>query len=230
MPAGERAEKVDGRRARWAGQHERRREQFVDAALDAIAEHGPEVSTAQIADAAGVARTRLYKHFADAADLQRAVAGRAAASVAAALEPVWQPHGTPMEMIRNGVGAYFGWLRRNADLYRYLSRNMRGQEAVADIKSAIGGHLGDLFAGYLTAVGGEPGPADPLGYGIVGLVDAATLHWLDQPGGLPPEQLSELLARAIWNMLDGALRAQGYVLEPDRELDLIAMGREDAEA
>src|SRR5215469_4167626 len=67
----------DGRAARWAGQQERRRREFVDAAMRAIAEHGPDVSTGQIAAEAGVARTRIYKHFVDAADLQGAIAERA---------------------------------------------------------------------------------------------------------------------------------------------------------
>lgn len=66
---GDRGARHDGRSTRWAGEHQRRRAQFVEAALVAIARHGPETSTEQIAQQAGVARTRLYKHFTDAADL-----------------------------------------------------------------------------------------------------------------------------------------------------------------
>ncbi|ANZ35910.1 hypothetical protein BBK82_07250 [Lentzea guizhouensis] len=50
---------VDGRAARWAGQREMRRAEVAAAALDAIAEHGPQVSTEQIAERAGIARHTL---------------------------------------------------------------------------------------------------------------------------------------------------------------------------
>jgi DNA-binding transcriptional regulator YbjK len=36
---------VDGRAARWSGQREKRRAEFVEAALEAIAHYGPQAST-----------------------------------------------------------------------------------------------------------------------------------------------------------------------------------------
>ena len=100
----------DGRATRWAGQHERRRAEFVDAALAAIAEHGPDVSTEQVAEKAGVARTRLYKHFDDAGDLQRAISRRVSELITEELEPVWNPQGTPREMITTAVDTHLRWL------------------------------------------------------------------------------------------------------------------------
>ncbi|MBY8885126.1 TetR/AcrR family transcriptional regulator [Streptomyces sp. PTM05] len=220
MPPRQAPQQVDGRKTRWEGQHERRRTEFVDAAITAIARFGPEVSTQQIADEAGVARTRLYKHFADAGDLQRAVAARAAESVTAALQPLWRPRGTPMEMITNAVGAYVGWLRENIHLYRYLSRHTGTMDAVADIKTAIGAHLSGLFAGYLTALDGDPRAAEPLGFGIVGFVDTASVRWVDHADGLGHEELTAQLARWIWCVLDETLRASGLSLDPHQPLDL----------
>ena len=116
--------KVDGRAARWAGQQERRRAEFVDAALAAIAEHGPDVSTEQIAERAGVARTRLYRHFDGAADLQRAIARRAAELVTAELAPLWHPEGSPNEMIAAAISTHLRWLTEHAQLHRYLVRTL----------------------------------------------------------------------------------------------------------
>ncbi|MFC5911320.1 TetR/AcrR family transcriptional regulator [Streptacidiphilus monticola] len=225
MPLTDPEPQVDGRKARWAGQHERRRAEFVDAALAAIALHGPEVSTQQIADQAGVARTRLYKHFADAGDLQRAVARRAAEQVTEALTPVWNPEGTPMQMVTAAVEGYLGWLRDNAHLYRYLSRHSLseaadGADAATDIRTAVGVRLHRIFADVVAAVDGDTRPTQPLAFGIVGFVDTASIRWLDHPEGLSFEQLVRQLARWIWCMLDDSLRQAGFVLDPDRPLDL----------
>ncbi|QWF76869.1 TetR/AcrR family transcriptional regulator [Amycolatopsis sp. CA-230715] len=212
----------DGRTTRWAGQRERRRTEFVDAALAAIADHGPEVSTEQIADRAGVARTRLYKHFADAADLQGAIAAKARELIIAELEPVWNPKGSPLEMITVAVEEHLRWLTEHANLYRYLTRHAC-DETTPDVAAALGTHLTALFAGYLHAFGIDPAPAETTAFGVVGYVESATRQWLtrlDAPGetAVSRERLTELLAGAIWAVLDHTLRAGGVTLDPHARL------------
>ncbi|MFE0026927.1 TetR/AcrR family transcriptional regulator [Amycolatopsis sp. NPDC059021] len=217
------ANKVDGRAARWAGQQERRRAEFVEAALEAIAEHGPGVSTEQIAERAGVARTRLYRHFADASDLQRAIAQRAAELVTAELAPLWRPQGSPREMIAAAIGTHLRWLTEHAQLHRYLLRTVRSSGetgALPDIRSAIALHLSKLFAGYLAAFGLDTAPADTVAFGLVGYVESATTRWLDHPGELTKAELSEQLSGTIWAMLDHTLRTRGVELDPDQPLPL----------
>ncbi|MEU7789708.1 TetR/AcrR family transcriptional regulator [Amycolatopsis sp. NPDC049159] len=209
--------KVDGRAARWAGQQERRRAEFVDAALAAIAEHGPEVSTEQIAERAGVARTRLYRHFADAADLQRAIAERAAELVTAELAPLWHPSGSPNEMISAVISTHLRWLTEHVHLHRYLLRTGPG---TTDVRGTIARHLSGLFSGYLTAFGLDPAPADTIAFGLVGYVESATTRWLDHPGTLSLAQLTDQLTGTIWAMLDHTLRAGGVEVDPDRPLPL----------
>ncbi|MBE1494218.1 AcrR family transcriptional regulator [Amycolatopsis lexingtonensis] len=209
--------KVDGRAARWAGQQERRRAEFVEAALVAIAEHGPEVSTEQIAERAGVARTRLYRHFADAADLQRAIAERAAELVTAELAPLWHPSGSPHEMIATVISTHLRWLTEHESLHRYLTRT---QPAQTDVRGTIARHLSGLFSGYLTAFGLDPAPADTIAFGLVGYVESATTRWLDHPGALSLAQLTDQLTGTIWAMLDHTLKAGGVELDPDQPLPL----------
>jgi len=210
--------KVDGRAARWAGQQERRRAEFVDAALAAIAEHGPDVSTEQIAERAGVARTRLYRHFSDAADLRRAIARRAAELVTAELGPLWHPEGSPRSMITVVIETHLRWLTGHASLHRYLMRSV--PEPGADVRGAIARHLSRLFTGYLAAFGLDTAPADTIAFGLVGYVESATTRWLDHPGALSLAQLTEQLSGTIWAMLDHTLRAGGVSLDPDRPLPL----------
>jgi AcrR family transcriptional regulator len=220
-----RRERTDGRSTRWAGQHERRRAEFVEAALTAIARHGPGTSTVQIAREAGVSRSRLYKHFADSADLQRAIAQRVAALITADLEPAWSPSGSPMQMITTGVRTHLRWLTEHGNLYGYLTRHSLsvapdGSDAITDIKSALGRHLQDLFTNYLMVFELPTETAEPAGFGIVGLVEGATARWLAHPTRLTRDELTAHLARWIWLMLDDVLRAGGVTLDPDKPLEL----------
>jgi AcrR family transcriptional regulator len=197
----------------------------VEAALVAIARHGPETSTEQIAQQAGVARTRLYKHFTDAADLHRAIAHRVATLITAELEPVWSPSGSPMQMITMGVRTHLRWLTEHGNLYRYLSRHSLGAgtgsgDTITDIKTAIGLHLTGLFTDYLAAFGLPTERAEPAGFGIVGLVETASSRWLEDPTQMTRDQLTLDLARWIWLMLDDVLRAGGVALDPEQPLEL----------
>ncbi len=214
---------------RWAGQRERRRAEFVDAALSAIAEHGPQTSTEQIAAYVGVTRTKLYRHFAGAADLQRAIAQRAAEMLNAELAPLWTPHGSMAQIIEASVGAHVRFLVDHRNLYRYLARCSLGEDsaapdAITDIRLTIGTQLGALFAVYLDAFGVVTDP-QPLAFAIVGLVESTTGRWLDQPGSTEQDRLVADLVRWIWLLVDDTLRAGGVYVDSAEPLptpDVIA--------
>lgn len=223
--------RTDGRAARWAGQRERRRQEFVEAALRAVAAHGPDVSIEQIASEAGLARTRVYKYFADATDLQNAIAGRAVDLITAELAPIWNPRGTPMEMINRAIGAHTGWLAEHGNLYRYLtahSLSAQGPDAVTDVKTAIAAHLTDLFDRYLKLFGIESPLVEPVAFALVGLVESAAARWLENPGGVSRAVLDDLLARWVWRLLDDTLRANGLELDPHQPLPSLP-GRDGVE-
>jgi AcrR family transcriptional regulator len=197
----------------------KRRAEFVEAAIAAVARHGPDTSTEQIAAQAGVARTRLYRHFTDAADLQRSIARRAGELISDELKPVWDPRGSPADTISTGVRTHLRWLTEHRSLYRYLLRHSVAvgpgtSDAISDIKATIGAHLTRLFDTYLTAFGLDSRVAEPLGFGIVGLVESATSRWLEDPSRLTREELGDHLSDWIWRILDDTLRAGGIVLDP----------------
>ncbi len=201
---------------RWSGQRERRRAEFIEAALAAIAEHGPQTSTEQIAAYVGVTRTKLYRHFTDAADLQHAVAQRASEMIIAELDPVWQPHGSMEQIIGAGIGAYVRFLVGHRNLYRYLARCSLSEgsdtpDAIADIKLSTGKHLSRVFVVYLDAFGVES-DTELLAMGIVGMAETSVSYWLDQPGGTSQERLIEDLGRRIWLIVEDNLRVGGVYL------------------
>jgi hypothetical protein len=46
-----------------------------------------------------------------------------------------------------------------------------------------------------------PATAHPLAYGLVGMVDAAAAHWLDEPHGADVEALGAQLTEACWAVI-----------------------------
>lgn len=213
----------DGRAARWEGQQERRRREFVDAAMQAIAAYGPDVSTGQIAATAGVARTRIYKHFEDAADLQAAIAERALEQVATDLEPLWKPRGSAKKMISAIVDTLIGYLSDHRNLYHYLTKYApvardSDRDVVTDVKAGIGAHLTGIFTHFLSEFGVDARLAGIDAFALVGMVESAINRWLDEPAGVTREELARHLTHWIWLLLDSGLRAAGVELDPEAPL------------
>lgn len=204
---------------RWAGQRERRRAEFIDAALVVIEQHGPQTSTEQIAAHVGVSRTKLYRHFVDAADLQREVAQRASQMITAELAPVWQPEGSMNAIVTAGVSAHIHFLTEHPNLYRYLQRCSieDGTNAFADIKITIANLLTLVLRVYINAFGVSAN-AERLAYAIVGLVETTGGRWLEQPLRDSKEALIADLARWIWLMFNDVLRAGGVYVGADEVL------------
>jgi AcrR family transcriptional regulator len=215
--------RTDGRAARWAGQRERRRREFVEAALRAISQYGPGLSTERIAAEAGVARTQLYKHFTDATDIHCAIAERAVELVNADLMPLWDLHGTPRQMINTAIDAHIRWLSDHHRLYQYLSRHAlfapdTGHAPISDVKTTISRHLTRLFEHYLALFEMDTRIAGPVAFGVVGLVDNSTARWLEDPREFTHTEFVDQLANWVWGVLDGTLRSGGIQLDPDTPL------------
>jgi AcrR family transcriptional regulator len=215
---------VDGQNGRWSGQRERRRAEFVDAAIEAIGVAGPDVSVDKITERLGISRTKLYRHFDDAADLQRAVAQRATDMITEQLRPVWNPVGAPRQMIATAVSAYFGWITEHPNLYRYLERHSlarapQGEDALRRIKTTVGGQLADVLAAYLTSFGVDVTPAENLAFGSLGLVETTTSRWLDHPGTVTAAELTGRLGDWVWLLFNDVLVRGGVVLDPDAVLE-----------
>lgn len=225
-------EPLSGQAARWAGQRERRQAEFVDSALRVIAERGPTASLEDFAAEAGVARTRVYRHFHDRADLERAISARVAGMIVTELEPLWRPEGSARQMIRGAIGAHVGWLAENRNLYRYLRRHSRPDDddraldGYAGVRRAIADQLTKLFGAYLSLVGIEDHTTETLAYAVVGMVESVTERWTEagpeagggEDGGDRSEELVEQLSTWTWALMSSALASVGIELDPDLPL------------
>jgi len=219
--------RLTGQAARWAGQRERRRAEFVSAALRIIAEQGPAVSVEDIAARVGVARTRLYRHFTDRADLERAITGAVAQLVVNELDALWRPRGSARQMISSAIGAYVGWLEANPNLHAYLIGH-RGHpddpRSYSGVRRAVADHLTTVFGGYLDLLDVEPGVAVDLAHAVVGMVESVAGRRIGADGTRadgPSAEVAEVVARLTewtWVLVDSILRSAGLNLDPDTPL------------
>jgi AcrR family transcriptional regulator len=216
-----------GQAARWAGQRERRRAEFVEAALGVIAEQGPTVSVEDIAARVGVARTRLYRHFVDRADLERAITARVAGLVVAELDTLWHPQGSARQMITSAIGAYVGWLDRNRNLHAYLLGHPGAAEDLQSypgVRRAVAEHLTGLFGGYLDLLDVDPAVAADLAHGVVGMIESVVGRWAGtdvpsaQRASVSAEVVVARLAAWTWALLADVLGEAGLRLDPDLPL------------
>ncbi|HET9139700.1 TetR/AcrR family transcriptional regulator [Actinophytocola sp.] len=218
-PGGKGPDKGDARRDRWRSHREARREEFVQAALRALAEHGPDFGMEHVAAAAGVTKPVLYRHFTDKADLYVALGQRGTELLFERLIPALNNEEAPVPRIRRSLHAYFSVIEEHPNLYRLLIRRPFGRDVVAEDKELIGAALSRLLGDYLRALDMDSGAAEPWGHGIVGLVQNVSEWWLERRT-MSRDAVVEYLTQIIWAAIDGIVRQHGMLLDPDQPIEV----------
>jgi AcrR family transcriptional regulator len=201
---------VDGRAARWIGHRDRRRAEFVTAAVRAIERLGPSATVDQIAAEAGVSRQVLYRQFEDRRDLDRSIAEHAATLLVEHLTPVLGLDVGIESGVRRAVAAYLDFIGAHIALYRFVrSRESdAGPDAVRRVKDTIT----DAVTVLARAVVDIPADthaalADTTAIALVGMADSVIAAWLDEPRGLARNQLLEQLVQLAVGLIRAALNA-----------------------
>jgi AcrR family transcriptional regulator len=216
----------DGRRLRWTEHRARRRAAFVAAGTSAIDAHGPDASAEQIAEAAGVSRTVLYRYFRDREDLRQAIADEAVANVVASVAPSLEltAESTPRQVITSVVDVIVGWLDEHPNLYYFL-RDRRNGLALHAVESTLADQVAALLKMFLIFSGIDSERAEPRAYGIVGFVESTGSWWLAR-GTMSREKLTALMCDGVWHLLGGAARIGDVVIGYDDPLPIEAFGQQ----
>lgn len=197
----------------------------MEAALEAIREHGAGVSVATIAGAAGVTKPVLYRHFADRADLQRAVSERAAQLLLERLLPELVKERQPVEHIRSIVEAFLAAAQDEPQLWHFVVHNPGGAPEPAQVVEHNMAMIANLLAGAigdrLRLRGLDAGGAEAFAYGLVGMVYTAGDWWLNRQT-MSREALTDYLTTIVWGGLSGVLGTAGQPEEMQRPLRLVA--------
>lgn len=219
--------RLDGRQARWSKHNESRRLRIIEAAVEVI-EAGPpgaDVHVQQIASAAGLSRTVVYRHFEDRRDLDRAVQRHIIAMLWETLQPSMTLDGTVPQIIDRIVGTYVGWAVEHPALHRMADHDQTPDGPLEQALEEIAGQIGQFVSMAITALGGElaeeqSAAIDPLVYGIVGSVFGAVRRWLARPTpSLSADRLAALASQSVWFVLEGHARILGVAVDPERPVD-----------
>lgn len=199
-----------------------RRDEILDAARAAIEEYGPGAQTGQIAERAGLARPNVYRHFASKDDLDRALAGRAYNEMRRAITSRLDTSGLPIDVVRAPIEAQVNWAEAHPNLHRFVVNRGYQRATSGKLPPERSGFAAELAAAgsrYFPGFADDPDAAEATLVGVIGLVDASVLRWLDRHD----EDRDHLIARLTsqcWLLIDHHLHEHGIHINPTKPLPL----------
>ncbi|UDY22189.1 TetR/AcrR family transcriptional regulator [Nocardioides sp. Kera G14] len=222
----------DGRQTRWDGHKEERRRHIIAAAIDIAqrSEPGTEIHIQEIAEHAGLSRTVVYRHFADRADLDRAVQATILEGVWALLLPEVRVEGTVPEIIGRIISAYVTWAVDHPALHRLADHDTSHDHGpLEEGLDRLAEQITELVLVALPVTKLENPDefialVDPMVYGIVGAAFSAVRRWISRPEQvLPAEGVAHLVTESIWFVIQGHAANFGVELTRDLRMeDLLA--------
>ena len=192
QPAAEPAVPTSGRRLRRA----ERREQLLAAATQAFARAGfAATSLDDIAEAAGISRVLLYRHFESKADLYRAVLDRAIQRLSAAVGTRDYTYASIDALLAaaaedpDGFRLLFHHAAREPEFRQQMDRFHRGMVATArrELAKVIGDRAWAQWAAQLAPV----------------VAIEAVMAWLDA-GRPDPDQAADRIRQALAGVISAA--------------------------
>lgn len=224
---------VDGRALRWEAHKRERREAIIDAAVEVVEQHPPgaDIHVNLIAEKVGLGRPAIYRHFADRADLDRAIQQRALGMVQAELLGSDALDGSLHEALERGLTRYVVWAAAHPALHRHALREAsRTRSGSTPAGEGLQG-ITDLFRMVVVqgavAVGAVVDDADLkmldlFVFGIVSQSVSVVRLWLSRPVREPePEVLAGRLTVWIWGQLRAQAEERGAFLDPDLPISLL---------
>jgi AcrR family transcriptional regulator len=219
--------KVDARSERWREHRKKVRAEIVDAAFRAIDKLGPELSLREIAEEAGTAKPKIYRHFTDKADLFQAIGERLRDMLWSAIIPAINVGTDPArEVIFRSVEKYVHLVDEHPNVCRFLIQGrfaeqteaMRALNEGRDITLAMAA----MFNDELREMELDGAAMELAAFTTFGSAAAATEWWLgpgaDSPRRMPPEQFVAHMTTMMLAAIYGTCELLGIKIDPDLPL------------
>jgi AcrR family transcriptional regulator len=189
-----------------------RRTELLEAAVEAIRAQGPGATMEQLANAGGVTKPILYRHFGDRDGLITAIAERFAVDLMSEIAAPLTAEATGRELLRSTIDAYVAFIERDPDLYRFLVQQAPGRAerltSISALVDNIARQVAQILRERLGSAGRDTGPAVAWAYGIVGLVHQAGDWWVDDQT-MTRAQLVDQLTMLLWDGISGSGEPEG---------------------
>lgn len=210
--------KVDARRERWREHRKKVRAEIVDAAFRAIDKRGPELSVREIAEEAGTAKPKIYRHFTDKSDLFQAVSERMRdmlwAAISSAIDVTTD---SADEVIRKGVEQYVGLVEQHPNVLRFLIQGQFTQQSASTLQALQEGReiilaIAEMFSNELREMQLDRAAIELAAFATFGSVASATDWWLGRDTGSERRMAQDLFIEHLSTILSGTVTSTAAVL------------------
>ena len=192
--------------------------------MTAFERFGPDANLQQIAQVAGMAKPKIYRHFDDKADLVTAVGQRMRDLILEQMALALRPDVTVRECLRQCLNAYFSVVTAYPNTARMLTSSPppgRGRaNAITENGRVVAKVLIALTNKDLARAHIETDGVEPLTHAIVGSVLSASDWWMMQRAEerMPVERLVEHLTTMLLGAAQASLLALDLDLDPDAKI------------
>jgi AcrR family transcriptional regulator len=183
----------------------RRRQQLLDVALDVFAERGfHPTSMNDLAEAAGVTKPVLYQHFTSKRELYLELLDTVGGRLHDAIVAATAEAAGPRQQVEQGFAAYFRFVASHQAAFKVLfGGGTRRDEEFATYARRAEEAIADLVSSLIDVEGLSEGERRILAYGIVGLAEGASRHWVLDDATGDPDALAARIAELAWAGLRG---------------------------
>lgn len=211
----------DGRSERWSEHRRARRAEIVDATIRALNQFGPSARMEQIAEVAGTAKPKLYRHFTDRGELVDAVGAKVASEILRRLSGALDGSVTIRVGVTRALDAYMSYVEQNPNVIRFLLENANpgGARTNPVLENARG--MARLIVAMVSA--DLTVPEVPLelvessAHTLIGAVLGATDWWILTGGErkTPRVDLVDHLVVLLLGAMQAMLTGWGIDIDPD---------------
>jgi AcrR family transcriptional regulator len=217
--------KVDARSERWREHRKKVRSEIVDAAFRAIDLHGPEVSVREIAEEAGTAKPKIYRHFTDKSDLFQAIGERLRDMLWAEIFPVINlTTDSASEVIRKSIEQYATLVDAHPNVVRFVLQGRFPDQAEATMRAVNEGReitlaMAELFNNELREMELDRDAMELAAFATFGTMASATDWWLgptpESPRRMPRDKFIGHLTTIMMGAIIGTTTLLGIRIDPD---------------
>jgi AcrR family transcriptional regulator len=177
----------------------RRRRQLLDVALEVFGELGyHQASMDAVAEAAGVTKPVLYQHFGSKRELYLELLGDVGNQLLDTVVKATAEAANPRAQVEAGFGAYYRFVESHVNAFRLLfGGGLETDPEFAAVVSRVEDTMAETIASLIEA-DLEPEHRRVLAYGVVGLAETTSRHWVSGGLDLDAGHLAARIAELTW--------------------------------
>ena len=218
--------KVDARSERWREHRKKVRAEIIDAAFRAIDRLGPNVSVREIAEEAGTAKPKIYRHFTDKSDMFAQIGERMRDMLWAAVIPsINIESDSARQVIGRAVEHYVELVDEHPNVVRFLLQGRFADQSAAAMTTVNRGRditmaIADMVSGELKDMNLEPDVFELAAFALFGTAASATDWWLGGSDSsarrMPADQFIAHMTTIMMGAVNGTAELVGVEIDPDR--------------